>query len=761
MKQLAVFLLSGLAALLALSAQAQTSNPNNTVVRFRIHYGYYTIGDIDLELFDQAKPVTVSNFLAYVRSGRYQNTLIHRLVPGFIIQSGEWTIPFPYSDEVFQNVTRVPQFDAIPNEFSVGPRLTNSAGTIAMAKLPDNPDSATASWFINLAYNGPGAANDLDNQNGGFTVFGKVIRDSNGLIPYFNSFSQNLGYLNMEGSNYMSSCPPVFMEPDGAHGYPFSHLPVQYDGFDCPYYNDLYRVQIVVLDDGDLSAPKITIASPKPLATITNEPLVIRGTVSENRAISTVRVYVGTNVAVASISNNTWSAAFTNVLADILPGTNTFVVEAFDQTGNFFGIAQQFFFSVRSPVDIVVVGEGSVAGVEDGQMLEIGRGYTLTATAASGHLFAGWTGPFNQAGNTYPFIMETNLQITATFVPNLFPNVKGTYTGLFWNEAEPEQQSSGFLTLTVGDSGTYSAKILMNGKAYPFRGTFSPDGTETNLVTRKGTNDLLVRLALDMAGDTGLTGSITNNQLQFVNTNLGWAATIQADRNVIRPVSDPAPEAGKYTFLIPRDSESSGPPGDSFGTVTVSSKGSISLSGTLSDGTKVTQKAFLSAEGMWPLYVPLYKGKGSLVGWVTFADETTTDFSGSLNWYKQRDVNARFYANGFTNQSTILGSRFTAPTLDSRLIELENATVGFTNLPSSDDFANSVTIDAVGKVTNTSDNKLTMSISRATGLFNGSATPPGATQAIPFKGAILQKQNRGAGFFLNLIDSGAVELREE
>lgn len=80
-------------------------------------------------------------------------------MPGFIIQAGG----FAYSNQQF---SYVPADPAVPNEFN----LSNVRGTVAMAKLGSDPDSATNQWFINLADN---AAN-LDNQNGGFTVFGTV-----------------------------------------------------------------------------------------------------------------------------------------------------------------------------------------------------------------------------------------------------------------------------------------------------------------------------------------------------------------------------------------------------------------------------------------------------------------------------------------------------------------------------------------------------------------------------------------------------------
>ena len=127
----------------------------NSVVRFSSN-----VGEIDMELFDTEKPLTVANFLFYVNAGRYNQSFIHRSVPGFVIQGGGFGLNG-------SAVVSVPTNAAVQNE----PGISNLRGTVAMAKLGSSPDSATSQWFINLEDN---AAN-LDAQNGGFTVFGRVV----------------------------------------------------------------------------------------------------------------------------------------------------------------------------------------------------------------------------------------------------------------------------------------------------------------------------------------------------------------------------------------------------------------------------------------------------------------------------------------------------------------------------------------------------------------------------------------------------------
>jgi peptidyl-prolyl cis-trans isomerase A (cyclophilin A) len=129
-----------------------------------------------VELFDQAgpdrnrtTPQTVANFLGYVDRGDYTGTIIHRSVPGFVVQGGGFEAPTAASNQPGGSPTGIPAQPPVVNE----PGNTNVRGTIAMAKVGDDPNSATNQWFFSLADN---SAN-LDVQNGGFTAFGRVLGD--------------------------------------------------------------------------------------------------------------------------------------------------------------------------------------------------------------------------------------------------------------------------------------------------------------------------------------------------------------------------------------------------------------------------------------------------------------------------------------------------------------------------------------------------------------------------------------------------------
>ena len=118
-------------------------------------------GDIVIELDADKAPETVKNFLAYVESGHYDNTVFHRVINGFMIQGGG------FEPGMKQKATQAP----IKNEANNG--LKNETGTIAMARTQD-PHSATAQFFINVGDNDFLNFKAENIQGWGYCVFGKV-----------------------------------------------------------------------------------------------------------------------------------------------------------------------------------------------------------------------------------------------------------------------------------------------------------------------------------------------------------------------------------------------------------------------------------------------------------------------------------------------------------------------------------------------------------------------------------------------------------
>jgi cyclophilin family peptidyl-prolyl cis-trans isomerase len=148
------------------------------------------LGTIDVELYEQDKPVTVSNFVAYVKAGVWNDNIMHRWVQDFVIQGGSYRVQHqptnPTSSD--EEPTTVPTFPAITNEYSVGRAFSNVYGTLAMARVSKQTNSATASWFFNVKDNV-----ELDSVDGGFTVFGRTLAGTNTL----NRFKLPAGTTNI------------------------------------------------------------------------------------------------------------------------------------------------------------------------------------------------------------------------------------------------------------------------------------------------------------------------------------------------------------------------------------------------------------------------------------------------------------------------------------------------------------------------------------------------------------------------------------
>jgi len=126
----------------------------NPIVEIRTNQGV-----ISVELYEEKAPLTVKNFLEYVESGFYVDTIFHRVIDGFMIQGGG------FDASMTQKKTAAP----IRNEATNG--LRNEPGTLAMARTND-PHSATAQFFINLVNNS--ALDQPAGSGWGYAVFGKV-----------------------------------------------------------------------------------------------------------------------------------------------------------------------------------------------------------------------------------------------------------------------------------------------------------------------------------------------------------------------------------------------------------------------------------------------------------------------------------------------------------------------------------------------------------------------------------------------------------
>jgi hypothetical protein len=264
--------------------------------------------------------------------------------------------------------------------------------------------------------------------------------------------------------------------------------------------------------------------------------------------------------------------------------------------------------------------------------------------------------------------------------------------------------------------------------------------------------DLDAALPLGAAGSGSTTGGT-------------FFSSLEADQSIYSAKSAPCPNAGTYTVLIgpnPVLSGSAGiPQASGYGTVTVSTAGLASLTGKLGDGTAFSQKALLSPEGTWPMYVPLYKNTGFILGSVQF--ETipgTSDFDGTVTWFKPANATSALYPGGFNIQVPVIGSFYTKPAKGTRVLNFANQTGnGMVNFGqgglSSVPPPVTVTLSAANLVSGTTAG-FSMHLNIADGLFSGAFADPATHKPRPFNGAVFQDQTEGAGFFSGDGQTGSV-----
>ena len=171
MTKLATRLVMVFALLTAGFTQAAQDNPQ-VVLKTEM-------GDILVELFPKAAPVSVDNFVKLVNDYHYDGLIFHRVISGFMIQAGGFTFDFS---------PRESSLGSIVNESSNG--LKNKRGTLAMARMND-PDSASAQFFINHKSNG---FLNPKGDNKGYAVFGAVVAGMNVVDAIAAVETQTLGY---------------------------------------------------------------------------------------------------------------------------------------------------------------------------------------------------------------------------------------------------------------------------------------------------------------------------------------------------------------------------------------------------------------------------------------------------------------------------------------------------------------------------------------------------------------------------------------
>ncbi|HTD66651.1 MAG TPA: immunoglobulin domain-containing protein [Candidatus Limnocylindria bacterium] len=401
-------------------------------------------------------------------------------------------------------------------------------------------------------------------------------------------------------------------------------------------------------------------------------------------------------------------------------------------------VAQLAVIFHTSPLDIRIEGNGTVTPNLDGKPLEIGRTFTLTAKPGRGSLFSHWSGFESSTSPVLTFIMQTNELLQANFVASPFIPVLGVYNGLFFDTNAPAHENAGSFNLKLDERGGFSGTLRNGAKPRKFKGVFSLANVAQVAVPASGAQPAL-NLALQIDTANGIiTGTVSNGVAN------SW---LVADRN---PFSSPSPSpfAGSYNIVFPG---SENPAGDGFGTLKVSSSGKVSGNGTLADKSPLKVLSATAVAGRVPVYVSLYRGAGSLFGWLTLTNEN--GLAGPIWWTKPGSAGGAFYPEGFTNEIEVLSELYIpkptgVPVLP--IADVEIIVVGGNSLS----FTSSATLGSDNKLAG--DNQLTLTLVPAKGTFSGSFADPLSGKKRTIKGVVLPNRNEAHGSFFGTDESGRV-----
>ncbi|HEY8902939.1 MAG TPA: peptidylprolyl isomerase [Chthoniobacterales bacterium] len=241
------------------------------------------VGSMTFELYDSAKPITVANFLRYIRDGKYTGSFAHRLIQNFVLQGGGY-----YIDST-NTVQSVVSYGTIMNEAGPFPAYSNVQGTLSMAKLGGDANSASSQWFLNLADN----SSNLDAQNGGFTVFAKLLTGSD-VLQKILAFTS---YTGTDGPDMIADLS------NGNPNSPFTDVPLMKVLNSGYVLSDLFYTTWTII-----STPAPTLAVTGKTSLVTRHPVqAITGTAAG--LLDTITYRVGTRGAwkQAAISGTHWS----------------------------------------------------------------------------------------------------------------------------------------------------------------------------------------------------------------------------------------------------------------------------------------------------------------------------------------------------------------------------------------------------------------------------------------------------------------------
>jgi hypothetical protein len=325
----------------------------------------------------------------------------------------------------------------------------------------------------------------------------------------------------------------------------------------------------------------------------------------------------------------------------------------------------------------------------------------------------------------------------------------GVFNGLFHENDAVRHDRSGFVSIKLTPKGTFSGYLILGGARHPLTGKFDLETLKANVrVARPQATALNVEL--ELKNQDSIAGTVNDGN---------WVADLQADRQVWHKRFRPAtPYAGQYSFIVDRGAGAL-PGGYGFGTVGVDAAGAVKFAGALGDGAKATQKVTVSRNGLWPFYLSLYKGQGSMLGWIQLDNESAR--FGGTTWTKKSGVPGPLYPAGFSFQPQILVDPYIPPELGAKILNFSSGRASFEGGNLGTGFASLFVVSPQNQIGNSDATRLTLRFVGKAGLVSGTVLVPGTNTKLKYSGVILQSENLAAGHFIGPTESGSVIVGEK
>jgi uncharacterized delta-60 repeat protein len=315
---------------------------------------------------------------------------------------------------------------------------------------------------------------------------------------------------------------------------------------------------------------------------------------------------------------------------------------------------------------------------------------------------------------------------------NTFQSLAGTYVGLFYNPNAFTNADAGYISLTVGPHGGYTAGLNLNGRGYAWSGVFDTNltaqktlyGINGNSVAIFGVNENPIAINLNLVNNNTLQGAVTLGSL---------TSQLTAYRSPFNSTNPATGYAARYSAVLGGGSGGA-PIGDGVMAVTVNALGAVGMGGVLPDGAIFSRSTWLSDSQMAPFYLSYANGTAAALGWLTL---NAGAVQGSIYWQK-----------GFSTTLTATGSPYRSSSPGHRALALTNAllTLSGGDLPSP--IQANLTVQPGGNFTfASSTNHFSAVFSPLNGSFIGTFFDPAGHRYEGFRGIVLQDQNEAAGYF--------------